>query len=747
MRDLCKSYFSNLSVKTKLLASYILLFTIPLFFIGLFGYEWIANTVSDYAQKAYSNILEKTINENDDIFSQLDTLTNQLSNTTWVKEITFMQGNTIDESRIDAWTKMEYTQDMKALQSSMAPVSDLGILFVDKNAVIASYGSSDIKFMAENAFHIDGMDVADWVKMTKDLKMGESLIFSAKILTKYNVSSKGFVYIRPIAYSLSTNYRSVLFAFIRQQSVDENIKTLFIDNGISVSIYNQNKLPILVYGPATVMDSIKISLDSPRTGWVYNMSIPRRLLTRNAEKIRNFILLLDGLLFAICIMIAFGFMRNIYKPISELIAIVRKNISENHVKSVHNEYSWLQDGIHAMVEQENILKNELESRKPILQDVWLEKLITGKIEPRQEFDKALAMLDINMPYQYWRVCIVTWRKGQEGNSLHLSDYVAEKNNLKLENLSVYAFCGKEHNSIIVNYRDETEFLTFLDQCRKDFSDFMIGIGNPYQSIDDVSKSYQDAISTLNYMLIKQDCQIVWPNDVNANRDCYIYPIDMEYKILNCLKSGDAQTAVTLLRSLLTNNLNQQNVSFESLSNLFTNIQLTSLKSLDEAGIVNIEIIKDIKKSLHNPFRNTRDFPKISKQLEDIFITICNLIKERNAAYPTILEEIIQYVDSSITDSSLSLTMIADRFGVSISYISRIFTESFGKNYHLYINEKRIAMARDLILEKPDITSVARSIGYDSDVTFRRIFKQYTGLSPSDYRNQHKKESKKNSEAI
>jgi two-component system, response regulator YesN len=744
MRDLFKSYFSNLSVKTKLLVSYILLFTIPLFIIGLFGYEWIANTVSDYAQKAYTNILEKTINENDGIFTQLDTLTNQLSNTTWVREITYMQGDTIDESRVDAWTKMGYAQDMKALQSSMATVSDLGILFVDKNAVIASYGSSDIKFMAQNAFHIDGMDVADWVKMTKDLKMGESLIFPAKILTKYNVSSKGFVYIRPIAYNLDTKYRSVLFAFIRQQSFDENIKTLFIDDGISVSISDKSKLPFLIYGPATSTNSINISLNSPRTNWKYSMSIPRWLLTENAEKMRNFILLLDGMLFAICIMIAFGFMRNIYKPISELIAVVRKNISENHVMCVHNEYSWLQDGIHAMVEQENILKNELESRKPILQDVWLEKLITGRIEPLQEFVKALAMLEIDMPHQYWRVCIVTGRKEHEcnSNSLWLINYIADKNSMKLESLVIYACCSMEYNSILLNFNSETDFLSFINQFTIDFPETIISIGNSYQLLNDVSKSYQDAISTLKYMLIKQDCQIIWPNDVNANRDCYFYPIDMEYKILSCLKSGDAQTTITLFRSLLTNNLNQQGVSFESLNNLLTNIQLTAIKSLEEAGIVNNEIIKDIKNSLHNPFKITRDVPRISKKIEDIFVTICNLIIEKNAAYPTIHEEIIHYVDSSITNSSLSLAMIADRFNVSISYISRIFTENMGKNYHLYINEKRIAMARDLILEKPDITSVARSIGYDSDVTFRRAFKQYTGLSPSDFRSQHKKESKK-----
>lgn len=35
--------------------------------------------------------------------------------------------------------------------------------------------------------------------------------------------------------------------------------------------------------------------------------------------------------------------------------------------------------------------------------------------------------------------------------------------------------------------------------------------------------------------------------------------------------------------------------------------------------------------------------------------------------------------------------------------------------------------------KLDVAAIARSVGYDSDVTFRRVFKKITGISPTQYR--------------
>lgn len=728
MKKTIPLYYKNLSLKTKLLLSYILLFAIPLCILGIGGYKWISDTVSGYAQKAYTNMLEKIIQDNDVIYNQLDTLTEQLSNTTWVKKIISMQGDAIDESRVDAWSKYEYYQNMRALKSAIEPVDELGILFTDKNAVISSFGTSDYKFMAENAFHIDGMGVTQWNELIKNLGIGKSLILPGRTMTKYGVPRYGILYVRPL--DLTTGYRekSVVFAFINKASVEESLQSLLIDEGIRVTISEPGKQPFLASGADSVQEPLNIHLTSQKTGWEYGMAIPSRLIVRSAENVRNAILVVVGLLCLICFGVALGFMRNLYRPVGELVSLVRGYIGENRAREARNEYSWLQDGIHAMVEHENALIEELESRKPMLRDAWLGRLVAGSTEPRQEFEKALALLGIDMPHPVWRICVAIWREKPDGENRQLTERMSVLP--VVTGLVCYAFILEDRCVAVLNYADEGQLQAYVGQCACELTEVLLGMGNAYGSLDGAARSYAEAIAALDYRLLGQDSLITWYSSICDNRNCYYYPLEMEYKISSCLRSGDAEAAVAMLRSALASNLGRRGASMESIRNLLTNMELTALKALDEAG-AGSGMLPD--NGLGHAARGTDDVSQMSDRVEKTFITVGSIIREKNEASPSAQERIVRFVDASITNNALSLTLVAERFSVSPSYISRMFTESFGENYHRYVNEKRIAIARELLVSRPDIASVARAAGYDSDVTFRRVFKQTMGISPSEYR--------------
>lgn len=723
------SRFTNLSVRTKLLLSYVLLFAIPLGILGVGGYKWISDTVGGYAQRAYTNILEKTIGETDGIFIQLDALTEQLSNTKWVKKITYMQGGRLDETRVDAWSKQEYRENMRAVKSAMKPVEELGILFLDKNTVIASHGTSDMKFMAENAFQIDGMGLPEWNRLLAGLEAGESCILPGKTMRKYGVPGEGMLYVRPISITVEGTPRSFFFAFIRRAAIEENLRALLIDEGVGVTVAEAGRPPFLQYGDDAVQDPIRITLSSPKTGWEYGMSVPARLLVRNAENVRAVILAAVGLLCLICLAVAFGLMRNMYRPVGELVSLVRGYVGAQRESEGKNEYSWLQDGIHAMVEQENALKSELESRKPLLRETWLGRLVCGDVQPLPEFERALALLGIGMPHANWRVCVVTGPAEPETGG-RPSGCTERDCRAGQTGLAVYALRSGERGVFIVNYDQEDRFDAFAARLAEGRPTATVGIGGDCHCLEGVAGSYQEAAVAIDYRPIGQESRIVRYTGAGMNRDCYYYPLEMEYRILSSLQSGDAKAAVELFRSLFAANLNRGGVSAESMLNLLTNMELTALKALDGArhaeGYARIRAAK-------RAGRDAGNIAELSRRVEDMFRNVAELAREKNASFPTNLERIVGFVDASITNSLLSLAFVADRFQVSQSYISRVFRESYGKNYHSYVNEKRIACARELLLAKPDISSVARAVGYDSDVTFRRVFKQTMGVSPSAYR--------------
>ncbi len=104
------------------------------------------------------------------------------------------------------------------------------------------------------------------------------------------------------------------------------------------------------------------------------------------------------------------------------------------------------------------------------------------------------------------------------------------------------------------------------------------------------------------------------------------------------------------------------------------------------------------------------------------------------------QQILQYIDSHYRDSELSLQKLKDEFQVSFAMINRTVQEGQGMSFAEYVAGKRLQYARRLLrtTDKP-VTELAVLAGYTASGTFIRNFKKYTGLTPGEYRRQHRGE--------
>lgn len=100
---------------------------------------------------------------------------------------------------------------------------------------------------------------------------------------------------------------------------------------------------------------------------------------------------------------------------------------------------------------------------------------------------------------------------------------------------------------------------------------------------------------------------------------------------------------------------------------------------------------------------------------------------------------IKYICSNL-EEPLSLELIARKLHISPSHLSRTFKKSLKESLTEYINRARIEKAREY-LQKTDILTyeVAELVGYHDPAYFSSIFKKYTGVSPTEYRQGRKKE--------
>lgn len=104
----------------------------------------------------------------------------------------------------------------------------------------------------------------------------------------------------------------------------------------------------------------------------------------------------------------------------------------------------------------------------------------------------------------------------------------------------------------------------------------------------------------------------------------------------------------------------------------------------------------------------------------------------------ISERIKDYICENFSNINLDISLIADEFQLSTSYVSRIFKQSTGHTILEYISYCRIAEAKQLLCETNlSIRAISEKVGYSSTRTFTRTMQRLEEISPSEYRSFHK----------
>lgn len=111
---------------------------------------------------------------------------------------------------------------------------------------------------------------------------------------------------------------------------------------------------------------------------------------------------------------------------------------------------------------------------------------------------------------------------------------------------------------------------------------------------------------------------------------------------------------------------------------------------------------------------------------------------KSASHTIMIEQICQYVQQNYS-ASISLASISELMYVNPSYLSRIFKAETNVSLSAYINEVRIAAAKNMLLDTDElIIDIAVACGYNYIPHFNKIFRESTGMTPTQYRRANKK---------
>jgi AraC-like DNA-binding protein len=97
-------------------------------------------------------------------------------------------------------------------------------------------------------------------------------------------------------------------------------------------------------------------------------------------------------------------------------------------------------------------------------------------------------------------------------------------------------------------------------------------------------------------------------------------------------------------------------------------------------------------------------------------------------------EVLRYIRENYALSTLTNQSIAEKFGYHPHYLSSMIRRYTGHSLHRELITYRLRVAKDLLVTTPmDIEEISWRTGFCSASYFIRIFREYTGMTPGQYR--------------
>ena len=144
--------------------------------------------------------------------------------------------------------------------------------------------------------------------------------------------------------------------------------------------------------------------------------------------------------------------------------------------------------------------------------------------------------------------------------------------------------------------------------------------------------------------------------------------------------------------------------------------------------------KALYKIIRSQLRNRYE---IRRQYASSFFSVISEDQTFSAADEEFVQRLNKYIKDNIADQTLSIDKITEFMGVSRTTLFNKMSNLIGSSANKYIRRIRMDVAKDL-LRKTDlpIGEIALKTGFSESQYFSTVFKQETGLTPSQFKDQY-----------
>jgi two-component system response regulator YesN len=716
-----------------LMLPFLLAFIIALL-IGNFVYIYASKKVSQMTLKSNESMLRLAQISIEERFASINNFLVHISKNPNLPYFA-VERNLNGEAYYYIW---KFRNDLAQASVNEASIKDVYVYFYNNDAVVTTTTAYYKSYFYDKYFRFGDLDFDEFRSLMKNTYYESNKLIKVAEFKTETTSFHALAYINTIPVNVAQKGVACIMVIIDEQKLVSHLKQMnLFDTGYAYVLDEKGEVIISALGEDihpvfldNLPDSQKpftqningtemtfVSHTSETTGWQYIAAVPTKKLLSQAKLIQLFTITGSLSSLIIGLAVAYFLLKQRMTPLSKAMGKLISFYPDNSY--VRSPFVYVGEKIEALVEDNYHFKNRTYSTIRMLKQLCVSSVLRGDCSSMSEplaqigmlgkkYNAIVMVADKVFPPE-WYISTLNEYKSEQFNGNVV--FIHHKENtffaLMSHNYESLQMCTEQANSYIRNLKDS--LLLSGANC-------IFYVGRIYSELTEVVLSFYEACD-LNSSSIISDNGIVWYNHHRTKGITYNYPVEIEARLIENIRTGKTDAVSSLMDKIYDDNFRSEMLSSEIAKGLFYELLGTMIK---------------VNPSNRNKLiiDTTTDYQAFFNTIKDEFLKVCIEFKERLQQNEDMGTKMMRFINENSHDPNLSLRSLADAFGLSESYVSKYFKESTGENFRTYLERIRINHSIKL-LEKGCLTvkEIATQVGYLDDKSFRRAYKRLTGFTP------------------
>ena len=404
-----------------------------------------------------------------------------------------------------------------------------------------------------------------------------------------------------------------------------------------------------------------------------------------------------------------------------------KHLNELLNEDSYYDLSRIENGIQTLVNT----CQESEKEGLILKKTrFIRNFIRGDFSCKEEAIAEAQKARLDIKHVMYMVVLLRSRELSNENITYTAMLDVINRGSGLEGYGIHL--ANSNQNLFVLYSDSQEAIevvvqNMLEIEKEHGQEYVMAVSDYHTNFAEGAKAYLEAVTAFDNYLLMDNSKVIRFAEVSQKEYVSLLPESYLQRLKYAIRTGDKKAVEVTVKDICSK-LNKENVSlyaFRIFYNDVIHILLSEWKG-DRTQFDNFYNVFILSQCL-----NIQEFG-------DLLCEICNVIIDGSSGkemkVSDVVEDAIAYMQEHFQDADLTMNALADYLEVSSVTLSVEFKNEMDMRPSDYLSNLRMEKAKELLRTSDMLVrEISQAVGYEDDRVFLRRFKNYTGMTPGQYR--------------